>query len=83
MEKSYNKASICITSKIISAKEITSILKINPTVSHEKGTPLNPRVPNTIIRPESSWIVDSQTNEEEPLHIHIEELVSLIDKNIN
>jgi len=67
----------------MSAKEITSILKINPTKSYEKGTPLSPSFPKRNISPVSFWSFDSPTNGEETLHTHIEHLISLIENNLD
>jgi hypothetical protein len=82
-EQSYYRANICIKSKIISATDITKLLKTQPTKFHEKGTPINTRNFNSRLREESVWILDSEVIEEEVLSTHIEQLLSFIEKHIN
>ncbi len=78
-EPSYYRASLCIHSKVVSAKNITEILGTSPTNYYEKGTAISTRNSNSIIRKESTWILDSKVLEEEALHLHIEQLVCFIE----
>jgi succinate dehydrogenase flavin-adding protein (antitoxin of CptAB toxin-antitoxin module) len=82
-EKSHYIASLCISSSILSAREITDILVVEPTRMHEKGTPMSSRNPNSRIREAASWIFDSTINPEELLSRHIDQIVSLIEDRVH
>jgi hypothetical protein len=81
--KSRYSTSLCIYSSTLSAKEITDMLATEPTRSHEKGTPMSSRNPNSRIRQGSSWILDSKLNKEETLSAHLEQLVCFIEERTN
>lgn len=78
-----NMASLAITSSTLTAQNITNHLKINPSVSHEIGTPLNPKNPGKKIRDTSSWILESKLNREEPLEEKINELFDIIQNSLD
>ncbi|NET39779.1 MAG: DUF4279 domain-containing protein [Cyanothece sp. SIO1E1] len=65
-------------SKTLSVQEISTRLKIQPSESHEKGSPFNKRFSGGRVRKESSWILDSNSDETS-LESHIENLVSIIE----
>jgi hypothetical protein len=81
-QKSYYRTSLCISSKVLSDKEITNILKTKPTKSYEKGTLMSPLNPQSRIRQESSWFFDSEPGEENTFDAHIEQLVFFIEKHL-
>ena len=81
------RASLCISSKNLSAREINSTLEIQPSASYEKGSPLSKRRPEGRLREVSSWILDSNlhdTEEEDSLFLenYIEDLLSIIESNL-
>jgi len=76
-----NQASLVIASSILMAQDITTHLKINPSTSHERGTPLNPKIPDKNIRDKSSWILRSKLNRENPLEEKINEFLDIIQNN--
>ncbi|MBD2603976.1 DUF4279 domain-containing protein [Scytonema hofmannii FACHB-248] len=65
------------------AQDITNHLKINPSRSHEKGTPLNPKIPDKNIRDKSSWILQSKLNRESPIEDKINELLDVIQTQLD
>lgn len=73
------KVSLCLSSKELSAQEITSNLRIQPTESHEIGELLNRRHSRNKLREISSWILDSSQAEEDPLEEHLMSLISVIE----
>jgi hypothetical protein len=81
-QKSYYRTTLCITSQILSDKEITNILETKPTNSYEKGTLMSPLNPQSRIRQESSWFFDSKPGEENTFNEHIEQLVFFIEKHL-
>lgn len=78
-----NRATLVITSSILKAQDITNHLRINPSTSHERGTPLNPKIPGKNIRDQSSWILRSKLNRESPIEEKINELLNVIQTNLN
>lgn len=78
-----NQASLAITSSTLMAQDITTHLKINPSTSHERGTPLNPKIPDKNIRDKSSWILRSKLNRERPIEEKINELFDIIQNNFD
>lgn len=77
------QVSLCMSSKILSAKEITDKLEIQPSMSHEKGSPFNKRNPKGKLRPISSWILNSSLEGVDSLEAHIEHLISIIESKFN
>jgi Domain of unknown function (DUF4279) len=65
------------------AQDITNYLKINPNTSHEKGTPLNPIIPDKNIRDKSSWLLRSKLSKQNPLEDKINELLDIIQNNLD
>ncbi|MBI1747960.1 MAG: DUF4279 domain-containing protein [Acidobacteria bacterium] len=63
----------------MSIAELNSALATVPTGSREKGTPVNPRNPNSPIRQESLWILDSGLDNSQPIEQHIIKLVWYIE----
>ncbi len=80
---SYYRASLCMMSETLKAEEITNILKTQPSEAHEKGTPINPRHPNRLIRTASTWVLCTNLDESEPFQAHIEQLLSFIEARKN
>jgi len=76
----WHAACVRISSKTLNVAEITSMLGIEPTNSHEKGTRMSIRNPKSRIRQESVWILESGINSEEPFDAHLERLVSFIEE---
>lgn len=58
---------MAITSSILTAQNITDILQIQPTKSHEKGTSINLKNPGKAIRDKSSWLLQSKLSRELPI----------------
>jgi hypothetical protein len=63
------------------ADEITTTLELEPTTSHDKGTPISKRNPNSKLRQHSVWILESGMARTEPLESHIEKLALLLKEN--
>ncbi|EAZ88019.1 DUF4279 domain-containing protein [Crocosphaera chwakensis] len=82
-EKSYYRCTLCISSKIISVKEITDILGFEPTRAYEKGTLMSPRNPKSRIRQESSWYLDIELATEASFDDHIKQIISVIEKHLS
>lgn len=78
-----NLATLIITSSTLMAEDITNHLKINPSTSHEKGTPLNPKKPEKNIRDKSCWMLESKLNRESPIEDKINELFEIIQNNFD
>lgn len=80
---SNNLATLVITSSVLMTKDITNYLGINPSKSHEIGTPLNPKIPNKNIREKSSWMLKSKLSRETLLEDKINELLDIIQDNLD
>ncbi|MBP0011374.1 MULTISPECIES: DUF4279 domain-containing protein [unclassified Roseofilum] len=80
-EQFFCSAEFCIFSKVITAQEMMKYFSIEPTRFYEKGTPLSQRNPKSKRRETAHWILESQLKEVEPLHLHIENLISLIENH--
>ena len=78
-----NHASLTIVSSTLRAQYITNQLKINPSKSNERGTPLNPKNPDKNIRDKSCWILQSKLNRERPLEEKINELLDIIQNHLD
>jgi len=78
-----NLATLVITSSVLTTQDITNYLKINPNRSHDKGTPLNPRIPDKNIRDKSSWMLRSKLNQETSLEEKINELLDIVQSNLD
>jgi hypothetical protein len=76
-------AGLAITSSVLMAQDITNYLKINPNTSHEKGTPLNPIIPDKNIRDKSSWLLRSKLSKQTSLEDKINELLDIIQNNLD
>jgi len=76
----WHEACVRISSKTLSVAEITSMLGMEPTISHEKGTRMSVRNPKSRIRQESVWILESGINSEELFDVHLERLVFFIEE---
>lgn len=70
-------ASLRISSKTLNVADITTILGIEPTRTHEKGKPFSSRNPSRL-RQESLWLLESGLNSSEPLDAHMEKLADFI-----
>lgn len=79
--ESRNSACLRISSKTLSAAEITNILKREPTRAYDKGTPFSSRNPKSRIRKESVWLLESGLESSESLDVHIEKLVLFVEEN--
>lgn len=73
------RASLCISSKTLSAQCITNKLEITPSESHEKGSPINKHTLGGKSRTISSWILDSELEKVTSLDAHIEHLISVVE----
>jgi hypothetical protein len=76
-------ASLRISSKTLTAADITTTLGIEPTRQHEKGTPFSSRNPRSRLREASSWLLESDLSRSEPLEAHLEKLATLIEEKIS
>ncbi|MEC4896184.1 MAG: DUF4279 domain-containing protein [Oscillatoria sp. PMC 1051.18] len=76
-------ATLTITSSTLSPQDITNHLRIKPTVSHKKGTLLNPKNPNSKIRNKSSWLLRSSMNRKDSLEDKINGLTNVIQDNLS
>ena len=76
----WSSASLRISSEIITLKEICEILNTNASSSFAKGTRLNAKNPNSLLRPENLWILNSNLNDLLPLEKHIEELINFLEE---
>ena len=79
-DKKWSSASLRISSEIITIKEICEILNTNASNSFAKGTLLDTRNPNSLLRPENLWILNSNLNDSLPLEKHIEELTNFLEQ---
>ena len=82
MSTNNNLATLAITSSILTAQDITDILQIQPTKSHEKGTSINLKNPGQVIRDKSSWLLQSKLSRELPIQEKLEEISTLIETNL-
>lgn len=77
--KKWSSASIVISSHSMTAHEIATLLKIEPTGFHEKGEPLNKRNPKSRKREEHLWRFESKLPPSESLEKHIENLIEILE----
>lgn len=79
MTTEANRASLCISSEVVSAQQITATLKLAPSEFKKKGSPLNRRKPEGKRRSLSSWILDSDLEEAGSLDAHVDYLVAIVE----
>lgn len=72
-------ASLRISSKTLNVADITKILGMQPTRTHEKGEPFSSRNPSRL-RQESLWLLESGLDSSEPLDAHMEKLADFIQE---
>lgn len=82
MKQKQYIVSLGIYSKTLSATDVTDILETQPSITREKGTPVNRRVPNSLIRQESMWLLYSEVGDEEPFDVHIERFICFIEEKL-
>jgi hypothetical protein len=80
MDENRYTASLRISSKILTAADITTTIGVEPTRQHQKGTPLSSRNPKSRLREESLWLLESDLSRLEPLEAHIEKLATLVEE---
>ncbi len=78
--ETWSSAALRVYSKSMSVAEISNALGTAATSSHPKGVPVSLRNPNSPIREESLWVLDSGLNHDQPLEDHIKRLVEYIEQ---
>lgn len=73
-------ASLRISSKTLNVADITTILGMEPTRTHEKGEPFSSRNSRSRLRQESLWLLESGLDSSAPLDAHIEKLAASIEE---
>ena len=83
MNEEWSSASICIISKSMLPREVSNVLKMKESRSHEKGEPINKRRPDGPKRAENMWILESEIDKKsKPLDCHIGKLVEIIEERM-
>jgi len=72
-----------IISEIKSIDDISMIVETRPTKYFSKGQPYSKRNPNSKIREENIWILESGLSDRELLDSHIIQLLSFLKKRAN
>jgi len=72
-------ANLRISSDIVSATDISTILETNPDKSSEKGDLISSRTPKPAYRKHAIWILESGVNETEPLNKHLLAIARFLD----
>jgi len=78
-DEKWSSASLHISSETIALNDICEILNTNASHSHERGSPVSPRNPNSPLRQKNLWILNSSLEDSLPLENHIEELVTFLE----
>jgi Domain of unknown function (DUF4279) len=82
MSDNHSRATLAITSSILTAKNITEILQIEPSKFHEKDSLINTRNPHKGLRDKSSWLLHSKLSRESDIQEKIEEFSSIVENNL-
>ena len=78
-DERWSTVSFRIGSESMTSAEISRFLSTEPTSSYEKGTPVSKRNPNSPLRKNAVWLLDSGLPDDQPLEAHITKLVEYIE----
>lgn len=78
----WSVAALRIYSDLIGIKELNTRLATSPSSSYEKGEPVSPRNPNSPVRKEALWILNSNLDSSQPLEAHIIQLLDFIEQRL-
>jgi ribosomal protein L19 len=84
MEGQYRSSvALRISSATLKCSNITESLNIQPTRCHEKGDLISKRNPQSPVRQESLWILESDLSKLLPMEEHLDQITDLIEQKVD